>query len=1230
MKLFKSRRTVIGALRRNTWLTALLLALFLTEDSAPRAEGAVTGQGLEAGCVVSVLNRNALVSAAGGWLLPNVPAGFGMVRARASCIKDGITLFGESEPFEVAPNGSVNVPPIRLGAVTPIPTQLTLTSTLSTLTSPGATTQLTVNALYLGGAPRDVTGSATGTTYLSSNPAIASVSPEGLVQAVASGRALIQASHEGASGLISITVILSADSDEDGIPDDVELREGLDPNNPVDALEDADRDGLTNRDELQLGTQLRNADTDGDGITDGEEVSPGQDGFVTNPLLADTDGDGVRDGLELDSGSDPTDASSINLARALSRIVLTPPAFVLVVNTLINEASTQLRVVGHLRDGTTIDLTESRRGTAYGSSDLTVCNFGGVAGRIYAGREGFCVISASNSGFSASSTGRIQNFTPRRLSAISIPGYANNVEVSQDHAYVAAGSSGLQVVGISNKDSPVLAAARDTPGNANDVRIAGRYAYVADGPSGLQVIDIINPLAPVIAGTVDTPGDASDVAVSDGMAYVADGTRGLAILDVRSPSAPQLLGSLTTGGTARGVDIAGGLAIVADDFPAPALRFIDVTTPATPQLVSNLALPGASPKDVYVRGSLAYVAAYTGGVQIVDFSTPTAPRVVGSLPGSSPSGFVPRDVEVVDRFAIFAEQLFPNAVPLVDTSAPTTPVLRGLIDFSPLGDYAGTGVEVSGPYVYMTGEYYYVYQENGTTGNTRLFIGQYLPTEDNAGLPPQVTLTSPPAGATYYELDQLRVAADVTDDVAVGFVTFSVNGQQVFTDTSAPYEYTFTLPVGTRHVTLQVTAVDRGSNYTTAETSIQVLPDPLTTVSGIVVDETGTPVAGATVTTLGSRSTITSTSGAFAIPGVPTTQGPLIASVQYTNAAGVQLSGSSAPTPPVRNGVTNVGTVVLLPFRFETNYGAWLTNCDDCSFVETLPFSFSFYGVEYNTVYVGTNGYLTFTAPSWEYMESVAAFTSLPRIAPFFDDLYGRNTGAIYVNRQLPGRLVVTYDRVQQFGEGGSNTIQITLSSDGSILFAYRGITALRTGTITGLSPGPNQPVQATRFRENPITEVPASTAVYEYFTYSSPFNLDGAFVLFTPRPGGGYVARTILPANTSGTLQVVGAPSGVSSSSAPQAVSPDTAIEQNMFALAEAEITSSSDPGFLGMTNTDSRGVLSLSGVPPGGINVVLRKRGEIVGQAAAVTRPPLGNEPVLRVTLEPPSTETKPTESP
>ena len=71
------------------------------------------------------------------------------------------------------------------------------------------------------------------------------------------------------------------DWDADGLPDDWEIKYGLNPW-VNDADIDSDGDGLTNLEEYELGFDPFNPDTDGDGILDGEEagvvVQPDDDG----------------------------------------------------------------------------------------------------------------------------------------------------------------------------------------------------------------------------------------------------------------------------------------------------------------------------------------------------------------------------------------------------------------------------------------------------------------------------------------------------------------------------------------------------------------------------------------------------------------------------------------------------------------------------------------------------------------------------------------------------------------------------------------------------------------------------------------------------------------------------------------------------------------------------------------------------------------------------------------
>ncbi|HVR09681.1 MAG TPA: Ig-like domain-containing protein, partial [Thermoanaerobaculia bacterium] len=227
---------------------------------------------LDDSCMVSALNRTAPVDASGVWVLPNVPASAGLVRVRATCVRGGTVQSGASSLILVPANGVVTVADISFQDPAPITASLGLTAPTTSLTAKGQTVQLAALATYSGGTTADVTAAVSGTDYRTSNPLVATVDVEGLVTAQASGIAIISAVNEGALAILRLQVVLSGSTVGDGIPDDWKVAHGLDPNDPLVAYEDPDHDGLTNLEEFQYGTDPNNPDTDGDGLSDGDEV----------------------------------------------------------------------------------------------------------------------------------------------------------------------------------------------------------------------------------------------------------------------------------------------------------------------------------------------------------------------------------------------------------------------------------------------------------------------------------------------------------------------------------------------------------------------------------------------------------------------------------------------------------------------------------------------------------------------------------------------------------------------------------------------------------------------------------------------------------------------------------------------------------------------------------------------------------------------------------------------
>jgi hypothetical protein len=269
-------------------------------------------------------------------------------------------------------------------------------------------------------------------------------------------------------------------------------------------------------------------------------------------------------------------------------------------------------------------------------------------------------------------------------------GYAVDVQVVGNYAYVADWNKGLQIIDIGNPAAPTLKGNYDTSGFAHGVQVVGNYAYVADRRAGLQIIDISNPAAPTLKGSYDTSGYASDVQVVGNYAYVADGWYGgLQIIDISNPAALTLKGNYSTSIFAIAVQVVGNYAYVADGYLG--LDIIDISNPAAPTFKGNYPTPSHEAYSVQVVGNYAYVADRGAGLLIIDISNPAAPTLKGSY---DTSGFA-NGVQVVGNYAYVADDY--KGLQIIDISNPAAPTLKGNYDTS---GYA-FGVQIVGNYAYV-------------------------------------------------------------------------------------------------------------------------------------------------------------------------------------------------------------------------------------------------------------------------------------------------------------------------------------------------------------------------------------------------------------------------------------------------------------------------------------------------------------------------------------------------
>jgi len=139
---------------------------------------------------------------------------------------------------------------------------------------------------------------------------------------------------------------------------------------------------------------------------------------------------------------------------------------------------------------------------------------------------------------------------------------------------------------------------------------------------------------------------------------------------------------------------------------------------------------------------------------------------------------------------------------------------------------------------------------------------------------------------------------------------------------------------------------------------------------------------------------------------------------------------------------------------FRSSLGRRLTLADDATSQETIPFTFGYYGRSFSSVFVNSDGNLTFGQA--DTATTARDFARLlggpPRVAPFFADLDPSTGGRVYVD-SASDAFTVTYCGVRGFGVTDTTTVQASLLASGAIDVKFGPEVAL-TDALVALSPG--------------------------------------------------------------------------------------------------------------------------------------------------------------------------------
>ncbi len=181
---------------------------------------------------------------------------------------------------------------------------------------------------------------------------------------------------------------------------------------------------------------------------------------------------------------------------------------------------------------------------------------------------------------------------------------------------------------------------------------------------------------------------------------------------------------------------------------------------------------------------------------------------------------------------------------------------------------------------------------------------------------------------------------------------------------------------------------------------------------------------------------------------------------------------------------------------------------DDACTSVYLDFTFTFFGQDYDSVFVCSNGKLTFGAEDSDTDGSLSSFVEVPKIAALDRDLNPASGGTITVEKTAD-LFLVTYEQVPLYGnEAIKVSFQVALASTGEVSIYYKSclIPSNYQSGYVGIIPGNpgTLDIGSTDFLP------PPSPVINEVF-YAQPGDDTGEFVELAGRPNASLDGLTLV-----------------------------------------------------------------------------------------------------------------------
>jgi hypothetical protein len=279
-------------------------------------------------------------------------------------------------------------------------------------------------------------------------------------------------------------------------------------------------------------------------------------------------------------------------------------------------------------------------------------------------------------------------------------GFAQDVAVTGNFAYIAQGEGGLLIADINDKKNPVLKSVttENVRGYSSKIAVKDSVVYLAAGTFGITVINVSDKSNPQVTASNLSVKPAKNLYVLDNYLFTSISEKGVKISEISYPVYPDIRGNISTSGYARSCIATSDTNYLLIATGEMGLSIVNISNFQNgfgnyPQ-VGFCNTPGYA-EDIKIDNSrhLAYLACGTAGVQIVDFSDVQNPYVAGNF---DTHGYAKELFYENNKIYVTCEK---SGLKIIDVNNTSKPKLTGQIDTG----YA-LGIDADQNYIYVADE----------------------------------------------------------------------------------------------------------------------------------------------------------------------------------------------------------------------------------------------------------------------------------------------------------------------------------------------------------------------------------------------------------------------------------------------------------------------------------------------------------------------------------------------